>query len=181
MAVGAIRGDGAVLGALAADIGGVVCVKVQQKPAPAQHPEPLTVGLFRVRQGPGQVSAEDHIEAALREVRLLGVHLPEVDGKPCLCCLCPALLQHGGGQVNACDPVAHPGKENGKKARAGAHVQNVQRFPFWKPLLQLFQPAAAHIALQLIFSDGPKVVGPDRPVVFDPFFNFQFSFLPGCI
>ena len=80
MAVGAIRGDGAVLGALAADIGGVVCVKVQQKPVPAQHPEPLTVGLFRVRQGPGQVSAEDHIEAALREVRLLGVHLPEVDG-----------------------------------------------------------------------------------------------------
>ena len=85
--VGAVRSHGAVLAALAADVGGVVGVEVQQHTTGAENPEPLAVGLFWVGQRPGQIAAENHIEAAVAVVQSLGVHPPEGNVQRCSCAL----------------------------------------------------------------------------------------------
>ena len=125
MAIGAVRRHPAVLGAAAADVGGVVRVEVQQHPAGLQHPEPLAIGPLRVRQRPGEVPADNGIEASVLIVQGLGVHLPERDVQPPLGRQGPGLLQHGGGQVHPLHPVSGLGQQHREKARPRSDIQNL--------------------------------------------------------
>ena len=131
MAIGTVRGHGAVLGTLTADIFGVIRVKVQQQPTGPQYPVPLGIGPLRLRQGPGKVSAEHHVKALIREFQVLSVHLPECDSKPQMLRQSGGLFQHGGRQVDPRYPVPQLCHQDGEKARTRAHVQNVQRSVLW--------------------------------------------------
>ena len=171
MAVGAVRRYGAVLGAFAAHVRRVVRVEIQEQPARFQHPVPLGVGFLRFRQRPRQIPAEHDIEGAVREIQLLGIHMPEGNVQPKARRHGGGFLQHGGGQVDARHRMSQLRHENGKKSGAGAHVQNVQRRPFRQPRFQFFLPAPPHDAPQFVFPHGSKVMRPYRPVAYNPIFN----------
>ena len=114
MAVGAVRRYGAVLGAFAAHVRRVVRVEIQEQPARFQHPVPLGVGFLRLRQRPRQIPAEHDIEGAVREIQLLGIHMPEGNVQPKTCRHGGGFLQHGGGQVDARHRMSQLRHEDGK-------------------------------------------------------------------
>ena len=105
MPIRTVRCDLPVLRAVAAHVCGVVRIKIQKHPAGLQNTKPFPVGLFRLRQRPGEISAEHHVEAFVRIIKRLRVHLAEHNGKAALRSDLPCLAQHGRRQVNALHPL----------------------------------------------------------------------------
>ena len=63
MSIGTVGSNRGVLGAFTADVLPIVRVKIQQNATRTQNPKPFLVGFFRVRKGPSQIPADDHIKA----------------------------------------------------------------------------------------------------------------------
>ena len=55
----------------------IIRIEVQEDSLRAQYTMPFPIGLHHVRQRPRQVAAQDDIEALIREIQRLCVHLPE--------------------------------------------------------------------------------------------------------
>ena len=65
MSIGTVGSNRGVLGAFTADVLPIVRVKIQQNATRTQNPKPFLVGFFRVRKGPSQIPADDHIKALI--------------------------------------------------------------------------------------------------------------------
>src|SRR4029077_4359606 len=74
-------------------------------PTRSQHPYPLVDRRLRVRQCPQHMAADDQVEAAGRERKLLGITLFEADRDVALHRLAPRLGQHRGCEVDAGDTM----------------------------------------------------------------------------
>ena len=161
----------AQLGLLVPEIAVPVGVKVQQQSPGSQDPDPLAVGLLRIRQIPGQVSGHQHIEAVVREEKLLRVHSLKIDLPRQSPRVAPGLLQHGGGVVHGGHLIAHLGQDNGEESRAGAHIQHPDalrpspRKPGGDPLPNGAAPHPLLVRGQLLLIHAGIARGPVGPIV----------------
>ena len=77
-----------------------------------------------MREIPGQVAADDHVETAVRKVRRLRVHFQKPYPAGQRAGVLSGLLQHGRRQINCRDVITCFAEKNGEKARTGADIQD---------------------------------------------------------
>ena len=111
---------------LVEEIGVPVRVKIQQHAALLQHPRPLGIRPIGVRQIPGQIAADDRVEALVREGERLGVHFHKtyLVGQRAGVFFC--LGEHGAGEVDGRHGAAQLAQQDGEEARPGADLQHLQ-------------------------------------------------------
>src|SRR5213594_3785590 len=91
-----------------------------------EHPDPLVDRRLRVWERPEQMPADDEVEAAGRERKLLGVGLLEPDRDRARCGLAARFRDHGRREVDTGDMMT-PGRElEGEKPCAAPDVERVE-------------------------------------------------------
>ena len=107
----------------------VIRIEVDEDSAGTQNPIPFPIGLFDMRQGPGEIAGHQHVKALRPELRLLRIHLQEANVQAQYSRHMPCVLDHIRRQVNAGGLMPFGGQQTGKKARTGTHIQNTRASP----------------------------------------------------
>lgn len=152
----------------------VVGVKVHKDAVWLQQPVPAAVGAGQVGQCPGQVAGHQRIKAAGGKVGMHRVHHRKLRRNSQRGGGAAGLLDHGGGQVDAGDGVALGGQQHGKKAAAGAQVQNPQPALRGQIPVQRGQPLVVLFAGQFPPPLGGKRPCPAGPVSGDAVLQIGF-------
>ena len=127
----------------------------------------MRVGLVEVGQRPREVAGDDAVERLGLKRGVLGIHNLEVDRETQVAGGMARLQDHARREVDAAHHVTLLGKHEGKKAAAGAHVENAQAMAVRQQGKDLVEPLIVLVAGKLLVVELGKVLGTLRPVVDD--------------
>ena len=144
--------------------GAVIRIEVDEDSAGTQNPIPFPIGLFDMRQGPGEIAGHQHVKALRLELRLLRIHLQEANVQAQYSRHMPGVLDHIRRQVNTYGLMPFGGQQTGKKARTGPHIQNTQGLPLGQVSAKLCEPAFPLLTVILPQALGLKALRPESPV-----------------